>query len=364
MSLITIAESVDRWLRKSACRGFVFAVLLALPAAAQAYKAEPGPYKAEVTDLVLTSDDVPARDESSREIPIKVRYPVGASGPLPLLVFSHGMGGSSAAFPELTEHFATHGYIVILPTHSDSVKLRREKGEEAGKEILTNPSGYVRNVKPMERVDDIKRILDALPTVEQKIFADGKASISREAIAMAGHSAGAMTTQIVFGVKTRTRVLGGAQSFADPRVKAAVVISGQGLKTRLFTKDSWSDLDKPMLVITGSKDIAKAGNDTPESRRHPFEYAPKTSGDPHTYLLWIEGATHGSYQGKSAAAVLGEKPEDPAMVAAATISATLAFVDAYVRFPAESEEAKAARAYLAGDGIAKQSGGKASVQSK
>jgi predicted dienelactone hydrolase len=368
MNALTCAELLLRPLsllaRSPACRGLVIALLLAVPAGAQGYKPEPGPYKAEAIDFVLTADDVPARGESSRDIPIKVRYPINATGALPLVVFSHGMGGSSNAFPELSDHLASHGYVVILPTHSDSVKLRREKGEDAGREIMGDPAGYVRNVKPFERVDDVKRILDALSVVEQKIFADAKASISREAIGMAGHSAGAMTTQIAFGVKARTRLLGGVQSAADPRIKAAVVISGQGLKTRLFTKDSWSDLDKPMLVITGSEDTAKAGRDTPESRRHPFEYAPASKGEPHTYLLWIEGATHGSYQSKSAATLLGEKPEDPAMVAAATNSATLAFLDAYVKFAPDSDEAKAARAYLVGDGISKQSGGKASVQSK
>jgi predicted dienelactone hydrolase len=343
---------------------FAWLVATAPPTLAQHYNPERGSFKTESDDLVLTAADVPARGESSRDIPIKVRFPIGANGALPLVVFSHGMGGSSAAFPEFSDHLASHGYVVILPTHSDSVKLRREKGEDAGREILGNPAAYVRNVKPMERVDDIKRILDAIPTIEQKIFADAKATISREAITMAGHSAGAMTTQMVFGVKVRTRVLGGVQSVADPRIKAAIVISGQGLKTRLFTKDSWSDLDKPMLVITGSEDTAKAGNDTPESRRHPFEYAPASQGEPHTYLLWIEGATHGSYQSKSAATLLGEKPGDPAMVAAATSSATLAFLDAYVKFAPDSDEATAAQRYLAGDAIAAATNNKATLKRK
>lgn len=343
---------------------FALLATLAPQAWAQQYKPEAGAFKTGSVDMVLTADDVPARGESSRDIPITVRFPRDASGPLPLLVFSHGMGGSSNAFPDLTDHLASHGYVVILPTHSDSVKLRREQGEQVGREMLSNPQSYVRNVKPFERVDDVKRILDAIPAVEKKIFADAKASISRDAIAMAGHSAGAMTTQIVFGAKARTRVLGGAQSFADPRIKAAIVISGQGVKTRLFTEDSWSALDKPMLVITGSEDKPQVGRDTPESRRHPYEYAPASVGEPQKYLLWIEGATHSSYSGKAASTLLGEKPADAAMVAAATGSATLAFLDAYVKNAPDSEEAKAARAYLAGDGIKNASDGKAMVSRK
>lgn len=326
----------------------------------------PLPLKTSSSDLVLTVADAPARGESSRDIPIKVRYPLAATGPLPLVIFSHGMGGSSDAFGDLTDRLASHGYVVILPTHSDSVKLRREQGEEAGREILLNPADYVRNVKVFERVDDIKRIIGAIPAIETKLpdLTTAGASISRDAIAMAGHSAGALTTQMVIGAKVRTRLLGGVASVADPRVKAAVVISGQGLTNRLFTEESWASIDKPMLVITGSRDTARVGSETPASRRHPFEYAPASNGEPHTFLLWIEGATHSSYQGKTAAVFLGEKPDDPAMVAAVTSSAVLAFLDAFVKHPAGAADAKVARSSLTSDAIKERSGGKATLSSK
>jgi predicted dienelactone hydrolase len=332
----------------------------------QADEPSRGPLTTSAVDLVLTLADAPARGESSREIPIKVRYPLDATGPLPLVIFSHGMGGSFEAFDDLTDGLASHGYVVILPTHSDSVKLRREQGAESGREILSNPAAYVRNLKVLERVDDIKRIIDAIPVIETKApdLTKAGATISRDAIAMAGHSAGALTTQMVIGAKVRTRLLGGVESVADPRVKAGVVISGQGLKTRLFTEESWAKLDKPMLVITGSRDTSRVGSETPASRRHPFEYAPASTGEPQTFLLWIDGATHSSYSGKSAALFLGERPEDPAMVAAVTSSAVLPFLDAFVKHPADSAPAQAARGLLTNDAIAKQSGGKAKLTSK
>ncbi len=342
------------------------ASVIATPGWSQVDEHSNGPFTTSAFDRVLTPADAPARGESSREIPIKVRYPLDTTGPLPLVIFSHGMGGSSEAFGDLTDRLASHGYVVVLPTHSDSLKLGRKQGEPSGRELLSNPADYFRDVKVFERVDDIKRIIDAIPVIEATTPDLTKAggTISRDAIAMAGHSAGALTTQMVIGAKVRSRLLGGVESVADPRVKAAVVISGQGLKTRLFTEESWAKLDKPLLVITGSRDTARVGNETPASRRHPFEYAPASTGEPHTFLLWIEGATHSSYSGGRMAVFLGERPENRAMVAAVTSSAVLAFLDAFIKHPADSAPAQAARNHLTNDVVAKQSDGKAKLTSK
>lgn len=344
----------------------IVAAVIAAHGVAWCHEPLRGRFKTSSADLVLTAADAPARGDSSRDIPIKVRYPLDAPGSLPMVIFSHGMGGSSETFGDLTDRLASYGYVVILPTHADSVKLRNEQGHDAAREILANPADYVRNVQVFERVDDVKRIIDALPAIEMKMpdLAKAGAAISRDAIAMAGHSAGALTTQMVIGAKVRTRLIGGVASVADPRVKAAVVISGQGLKNRLFTEESWASLDKPMLVITGSRDIARVGNETPASRRHPFEYAPASKGEPRKCLLWIEGATHSSYQGRSSAVFLGEKPEDPEMVAAVTSSAVLAFLDAFVKHPADSVDAKIAHRGLTSEAVKETSGGKATVSWK
>jgi predicted dienelactone hydrolase len=125
----------------------------------------------------------------------------------------------------------------------------------------------------------------------------------------------------------------------------------------MFTDRSWSDLDKPMLVITGSRDVAAIGKETPASRREPFDRA--KPGD--KYLVFIEGATHSSYQGRGQALALD--PSIPTageldMITGVTSSATLAFLDAYLRNDA------AARAYLLSDALAAFSEKKASLQRK
>jgi predicted dienelactone hydrolase len=281
---------------------------------------------------------------------------------LPLVIFSHGAGGSGDAFGELSRHLASHGYVVIHPTHSDSLKARPKAGEDL-RGLRDDPRQIRRNVDPQGRLDDVRLILDRLDKIEQEVAGLHDAArvgrIDRDRIAIAGHSAGALTTQMAIGVKTRGMRAaggrGGIRSQGDARLKAAVVISGQGLTNLMFTEESWRDLAKPMLVFAGSLDTTAISDETPESRRHPFEYS--RPGD--KYLVWIEGATHGSYQGRELSRFLGESPTtDVKVITNAVASATLAFLDAHIR------DATEARKYLAGNGLSRLTGGAANLSAK
>lgn len=301
-----------------------------------------------------------------RSLPVTVRWPDGASDvgatsrPMvfPLVVFSHGAGGSREAFRELSEHWAAGGYVVIHPTHSDSIKLRRERGERVGA-LRGGAAGVVRNVKPDERVDDIKWILDALDVIEARL-ADRSGSavrIDRERIAVAGHSAGALTTQMIAGLRFtgRGRRLIGERDFSDSRVKAAIVISGQGLGRPALSAESWERIEIPMMVYAGSEDYSPVSDETPAGRRHPFEYAPR--GD--KYLVFISGATHGSYQGRDAVRILSETPpKNIDYIADVVKLGTLAFIDAYLKGDLT------ARRYLESDAIAAYPGGQLEFRRK
>lgn len=153
---------------------------------------------------------------------------------------------------------------------------------------------------------------------------------------MAGHSAGAMTTQALGGLEffTGRRSLG--PRLAEPRLDAFAVISGQGTNRRAITEDSWRSVDSPWLVITGSEDVSRASDETPQSRRHPYEHAP---ADGTKYLLFFEGATHSSYQGKGPGTLLdGRTPANIEWIAETTNLAVLAFFDAYLKDDAEARE--------------------------
>lgn len=194
--------------------------------------------------------DVTIHDEQrGKDIELRVRIPrpaAGKSAPSegwPLVVFSHGAGGSRDAFPDLLEFWGSHGYATIAITHEDSLLLKRRKGQGQSLRELASEKGRreLRNSVDLgDRVADCSFVLDHLEQISDAIVKGGGQAfvIDRSELAIAGHSAGAFTTQLVAGVKVRAAGVGkrglGFTSVADDRFKAAIVISGQGTTSKIL----------------------------------------------------------------------------------------------------------------------------------
>ncbi len=313
------------------------------------YKVGPGPWAVGVADRLVLK--LPPRHKN---VEVTVRYPRvkgrRPSGSFPLVVFCHGSGGSRAAFPELTTHWASHGFVVVIPSQPEAV------GRRGARQVPPRPF----DVDQLDRLGDVISILDSIGEIERKM--DGfhgrhAVHIDRDRIGIAGYSTGALTAQMAVGVKVRLARAGGEtelKSVGDPRVKAAIVISGQGTVNRLLTRESWSDLSKPLLVMTGSRDVVRMSRETPESRQEPFHLAKPGQ----KYLVFIEGAPHSSYEGRAEPSVDGDELSDAELhtITAVTDSATLAFWDAFL------DNDERARDYLASDDLVKFSGGKAQLK--
>lgn len=302
---------------------------------------------------VITLHDA-ARD---KDVQVRVRFPLVESvadestpSAFPLVIFSHGAGGSCEAFASLSNCLAGHGYVVVHPTHSDSLSLEHDaRRRQAVRRVVQNPAEIVARVDLPDRVADVKFLLDNIATIEAKIGREGL--IDPERLAMAGHSAGAMTTQVLGGMEFRIGRLGAGDRLEESRFDAFAIISGQGTNRRAVTEDSWKSVDRPWLVLAGSKDVSIASNETPESRRHPYEFAP---ADGTKYLVFIDGATHASYQGQGPGARLDrDAPKNLAWIERTTNLSVLAFFDAYVK---GDEEAKA---WLDEGNSVRRQGGKA-----
>jgi predicted dienelactone hydrolase len=317
------------------------------PSADAGYNLKPGPFEVKTTDLLVLHDE--ARD---KDLEILVRVPTGAAAAgkkLPLVLFSHGMGGSRKAFADLTEHWASWGYVVILPTHADSAQLMRREGKDVS--AMLTQRGAARTVDPPGRVKDLSFILDSLDEIETQAAGLAKGAIDRDRIAVAGHSAGALTAQLAFGMTARTKASPlKATSIADERFKAAIIVSGQGVSRGWIGTDAWKNITRPMMVLTGSQDVVSVSKETPQTRRHPYEYAP----DGNKYLLFIEGATHSSYQGPSQRPSVKDPPHIDKIQAIVT-AGTTAFLDAYLGDGLGASER--GRAYLQSDQLPRFSGG-------
>jgi predicted dienelactone hydrolase len=280
------------------------------------YKLEAGPYiVTEVEDLVL--DDM----KRGKDLHVRVFYPNDA-GKYPVIVFSHGAGGSQSCCDGLARHWATHGYVTIQPTHDDSAVQRRNRGEEnirfmqAVRDALKKPALWE------SRPRDISYILDALPTLENRV--PGLAGkIDAERIGVGGHSMGSYTTEAIAGAVVDLPGKPG-RSFADARVKAVLCLSPQGPGQFGLNEHSFDQIALPYMGMTGSLDslgpvASLAWHKIPFERSQP--------GD--KYHLFIEGANHMSFI--TPRTLLPSPAKQGQAIFDYSNSAALAFWDAYLK---------------------------------
>ncbi|MGP1346692.1 MAG: alpha/beta hydrolase family protein [Phycisphaerales bacterium] len=261
--------------------------------------------------------------------------------PRPLIIFSHGAGGSGQAFEDLSRSLAQRGFIVIHPWHSDSEALRRRTNEAPAYDRARGPEQLVERVNLMERLAETRAITEHIAELQAAINNHPTAApihpiaIDPERIGMAGHSAGAMTTQAAAGLRffppraPRTENTE-PRGIANPitAISAFAIISGQGTTRPSINEHSWQDITAPTLTIAGTEDRSVVSDETPESRRHPFEHAPATG---NRYLLYIDGATHSSYQGPSTRTPRTEPaPANAEWIERTTTATVIAFMEAHI----------------------------------
>ncbi|MCC6696367.1 MAG: dienelactone hydrolase family protein [Candidatus Hydrogenedentes bacterium] len=243
-----------------------------------------GPFPVHVVPEVEIHDE-----RRGKDVPLKIYMPDGG-GAFPAILFSHGAGDSNDSSPHLMRQWASHGYVVLLPTHYFGERPLIERslhrlGKELLRPITQGPSAW------NERTDDMRLVLDTLPRLHEHV--PGCAGrVDTDRIGIAGHSFGAYTALLLAGA-TLVDKEGATYRFADPRPRAFLVISGPGRDTKGLTSDSFRDLSRPMMVLAGSHDPPPDWSLDPMWRTEPYAFAP----DGDKYLAYLRGANHMSYIG-------------------------------------------------------------------
>lgn len=242
---------------------FALAWLAAAPAYAQrattADFEQPGPYPIG-SEAREWTDPHRAR----RVIKVVIRYPkrLGATplGKRPLIVFSHGLGGSANMYSYFGDHLASHGYFVIHPQHAGSdAEVVRQGGQVALQLATTQIHNYV------DRPLDIGYVLDQVSSLRRDPLLR---NVDMSKVAVAGHSFGAYTALAAVGQTVTTN--GCQLSFRDARIKAALAMSSQGVGTIGLTEQSWRAIRVPVMTMTGSEDYG-LGTDDVADRRDAFD---------------------------------------------------------------------------------------------
>ncbi|MFP1155027.1 alpha/beta hydrolase family protein [Mycobacterium sherrisii] len=251
---------------------------------------------------------VPGR---GHDLQVRVSAPARGRG-LPVIVFSHGMTLTMDDYVPLSEFWACRGFVVIQPTHLDSLGL-------APDDPRTPDIWRI-------RVQDLTHILDQLDRVEAAVPGlTGR--IDHALVAAAGHSWGAQTASMLSGA--RVIEAGGAPgpSMADPRVKAALLLCLPGTGgpdlTPLaaqyfpFMNPDFTDLTTPSLVVAGEQDQSPLSVRGPDWFLDGYRISPGA-----TDLLVLAGGEHGlgGIQGYNDTRSTDESPERVAIVQNATVA--------------------------------------------
>ena len=197
------------------------------PAAVEPDDANPALMRAtlDLRDPTRVTDPTPdspgADADLGRDLPSTVLYPQ-VDHPLPVVVFTHGLGSTPEAYEELLSTWALAGFFVVAPSYPLTVAGSAQVFED----VASQPA-------------DVSFVLDQVLALDDVAGEPFEGRIDVEHVAVAGHSAGAITALGLL-----------SSCCADERIDAAVVLAG----SPLFFGGEIAATDVPTLFVHGTQD--------------------------------------------------------------------------------------------------------------
>ncbi len=205
-----------------------------------------------------------------REIPIRVYLP-DIKAEAPVVLFSHGLGGSREGSAFLGKHWAARGYVAVFLQHPGSDESVWQNKKPTERITAMKQAASMQNF--LLRVKDVSVVLDQLEIWNKTAANILEGMIDMSRIGMSGHSFGALTTQAVGG----QTVARSGISMADHRIKAAVIMSPGSPKVGVDPRQSFGSVKIPWLLMTGTQDVSAIGDADPESRLAVYAALPNGS---------------------------------------------------------------------------------------
>lgn len=162
-----------------------------------------------------------------RLLPTEVRYPAGATGPLPLVVVAHGLDGNPSSLATLLDAWAGAGYVVAAPAFPTTSK---------------DSNGVTLTSESVDQAADMSFVIGQM-LERSRPGASGplRGLIDRRRIGAAGMSLGGLS---VYGLVTNT-------CCRDARVRAAILMAAV---RRQFPEEQYENNKVPVLIVQGDAD--------------------------------------------------------------------------------------------------------------
>src|SRR6185369_2267650 len=99
----------------------VLALILIAPPSRSANAVKAGDYSVEAGKFEVETALFSWQDtKRNRNVPAKIYYPKSSGGPFPIVIFSHGLGGTREGYEYLGRAWASHGYVSVHLQHLGS----------------------------------------------------------------------------------------------------------------------------------------------------------------------------------------------------------------------------------------------------
>ncbi len=250
----------------------------------------------------------------NRHVPLEMKVSAPASGNnLQVILISHGHGASNflssyKGYGPVADFFASHGFVVIQPTHQDS------------KTLTLDPSISEAPLFWNSRAEDMKYILDHLDEIISTVPGlSGR--VDKTKVAAIGHSMGGHTVAMLAGMEVTDSATGKIVNAAEPRLKARVLIGVSGgpegfngaarQRYPILAGVNFKTMVLPTLIVNGDKDKNLMFSDVDNWRADAY-YQSTGPKD----LLTVFGAEHifGGISGYDALETSDENPDRVAFV--------------------------------------------------
>ena len=237
----------------------------------------------------------------SRALPVRLRWPAPQTpvpdGGWPVIVYSHGLGGTAGGASVWGQAWAQAGFVVVHVQHpgSDLNALQAAARTGLGRMALREASSATQLVV---RLQDVVFTLNQI--AQEKLLTKRWANVRANAVGIAGHSFGAHTTLGMGG-----QAYAGRSGMQDSRVGALIALSPIVPRTG-DSRLAFANITRPTLCITGTLDGDVIGTGaTPEQRAAVFDALPAGQ----KAMLLLKGANHTTFSGTEGRAASWPQPE-------------------------------------------------------
>lgn len=285
-------------------------------------------------------------DARDRDVPVKIYFPAVA-GKYPVIIFSHGLGGTCDGYEYIGTHWAKNGYVSVHIQHKGS-----DDGVWRGK---ANPMQEMKKAtmdleSVLNRPKDVTFAIDQMDKLSKDDKSELKGKCDLDKVGVAGHSFGAYTALASSGRKL-VGPLGASMNLSDPRIKACIAMSAPA-KEKEKQNNSYSGYKVPCMHMTGTLDDSPVADTKAADRRIPFDSIDK--GD--QYLITFKDGDHMIFSGRGQK--MGERAAGDKVFQALIMQSATQFLDGYLKDKIEAKK------WLTDGGLEKAMGEKAAVEKK